>query len=200
MTTFNTPAQMLCPGTKTNTKIWFKVKKKLTFSHYLFVWFDSLRPINNLSVTYGWIFLGWTSTELGLMCLAQWHKAVTPVRLKPVTPGLESSILSLSHCTSSPWNISNYPFKNGITVEKSIECCIEWHWLISKFCRPFLFSFQISLTQSSQSILEPKDEWTLNQDWWTPNQDQWTLKQDWWTLNEDWRTLNRSWWTLTQIW
>ena len=31
----------------------------------------SLRPINNLSVTQGRVFLGWTSTKLGLMCLAQ---------------------------------------------------------------------------------------------------------------------------------
>ena len=38
---------------------------------FLFVWFDSLRPINNLSVKQGWVFLGWTSTKLRLMCLAQ---------------------------------------------------------------------------------------------------------------------------------
>ena len=37
----------------------------------LFVWFDALRPINNLSVKLGWVFLGWTSTKLGEMCLAQ---------------------------------------------------------------------------------------------------------------------------------
>ena len=36
-----------------------------------FVWFNSLRPINNLSVKQGQVFLGWTSTKLGLMCLAQ---------------------------------------------------------------------------------------------------------------------------------
>ena len=30
----------------------------------LFVWFDSLRPINNLSVKQGRVFLGWTSTKL----------------------------------------------------------------------------------------------------------------------------------------
>ena len=35
----------------------------------LFVWFDSLRPINNLSVKQGQAFLGWTSTKL--MYLAQ---------------------------------------------------------------------------------------------------------------------------------
>ena len=32
---------------------------------YAFVWFDSLRPINNLSGKQGWVFLGWTSTKLG---------------------------------------------------------------------------------------------------------------------------------------
>ena len=37
--------------------------------------------VNNLSVTSGGVFLGWTSTKLGLMCLAQGHNAVTPVRL-----------------------------------------------------------------------------------------------------------------------
>ena len=37
----------------------------------LFVWFDSLRPINNLSVKRGRVFLGWTSTKLRQKCLAQ---------------------------------------------------------------------------------------------------------------------------------
>ena len=43
----------------------------------LFVWFDSLHPINNLSVIKGQVFLGWTSTKLGLMFLlkdtTQWR-------------------------------------------------------------------------------------------------------------------------------
>ena len=52
----------------------------------LFVWFDSLRPINNLSVKKGWVFLGWTSTKLGLMCLAQGHSVMMPVRLEPAAP------------------------------------------------------------------------------------------------------------------
>ena len=37
---------------------------KIDFLFY-FVWFDSLRHINNLSVKQGWVFLGWTSTKLG---------------------------------------------------------------------------------------------------------------------------------------
>ena len=46
---------------------WFTVPDFSTVKHILFVWFDSLRPINNLSVKQGRIFLGWTST----MWLAQ---------------------------------------------------------------------------------------------------------------------------------
>ena len=47
---------------------------------------DFLRPINNLSGMWGLVVLGWTSTKLGLMCLAQGHKAVTLVKLEPVAP------------------------------------------------------------------------------------------------------------------
>ena len=35
----------------------------------LFVWFDSLSPIDNISVIKGRVFLGWTSTKLRLMFL-----------------------------------------------------------------------------------------------------------------------------------
>ena len=45
---------------------------------FLFVWFDSLRPINNLSVIKELVFLGWTNTKLWLMFLlkdtTQWHR------------------------------------------------------------------------------------------------------------------------------
>ena len=47
-------------------------------------------PVNNLSVTSERVFLGWTSTKQGLMCLAQGHNAVTPVRLEPTA--LRSSV------------------------------------------------------------------------------------------------------------
>ena len=44
----------------------------------LFFWFVSLSPINNLSVIKGQLFLGWTSTKLGLMFLlkdtTQWRR------------------------------------------------------------------------------------------------------------------------------
>ena len=48
--------------------------------------FDSLRPINNLSVIKGRAFLGWASTKLGLMFLLKGHNTVTPVRLDPAAP------------------------------------------------------------------------------------------------------------------
>ena len=38
------------------------------------------------------------STKQGLICLAQGHNAVTPVRLHPQPLGLKSSTLPLSHC------------------------------------------------------------------------------------------------------
>ena len=63
----------------------------------LFVWFDSLRPINNLSFIKGRVFLGWTSTKLGLMCLAQRHNAVAPVRLE--LAALRSRV---KHSTTEP--------------------------------------------------------------------------------------------------
>ena len=66
----------------------------------LFVWFDSLRPINNLSVINGRVFLGWTSNKLGLMFLlkntTQWRRWGS----NPQLLGLESSTLPLSHCAS----------------------------------------------------------------------------------------------------
>ena len=43
-------------------------------------------PVSNFSVVSGQVFLGLTSTKQGLMCLAQGHNAVTPVRLEPATP------------------------------------------------------------------------------------------------------------------
>ena len=69
--------------------MWVLLKSKLlmkanTFTIYLFLakailnekrnasskfkvlaWFDSFRPINNLSVKQGRVFLGWTGTKLG---------------------------------------------------------------------------------------------------------------------------------------
>ena len=47
----------------------FPVNNFSVMGHFLgsclFVWFDSLSSINNLSVKQGRIFLGWTSTKLG---------------------------------------------------------------------------------------------------------------------------------------
>ena len=62
---------------------------------------DSLCPINNLSVIKRRVFLGWTSTKLGLMFLlkdtTQWRRW----GLNPRPFGLESSTLPLSHCATS---------------------------------------------------------------------------------------------------
>ena len=81
---------------------------------FCFVWFDSLRLINNLSVIKGLVFLGWTSTKLGLMFLlkdtTQWrrwgsnprsrvkHSTTEPLRFQGCV--VESSTLPLSNCAS----------------------------------------------------------------------------------------------------
>ena len=51
--------------------------KKVLFDVILYV------PVSNLSVMLGGVFLGLNRTKQGLMCLAQEHNTVTPVRLKP---------------------------------------------------------------------------------------------------------------------
>ena len=68
----------------------------LTYALFLFLWFDFLHLIKNLSVIKGRVLLGWTSTELGLMFLL---KDTTQHRwwgsnLRPLC--LESSKLPLS--------------------------------------------------------------------------------------------------------
>ena len=70
------------------SKICFK------FGSVCFVCFGSLRSINNLSVKKGCVFLGWTSTKLGLMFLL---KDATPVRLEPAAPRSQ-----VKHSTTEP--------------------------------------------------------------------------------------------------
>ena len=70
------------------------------FSCFVFVWFDSLRPINNLSVKQGWVFLGWTSTKLGLMFLlkdtTQWRRWGWNPRLSVSSQALYQKVSSLA--------------------------------------------------------------------------------------------------------
>ena len=59
----------------------------------LFVWFDSLRPINNLSVKQGRVFLGWSSTKLGEMCLAQGPQRSETCEARTRGPSVSSQAL-----------------------------------------------------------------------------------------------------------
>ena len=91
--------------------------------YFFFVWFDSLRPINNLSVIKGRVFLGWTSTKLGLMFLlkdtTQWRRWGS----NPRPLGLESSTLPMSHCAPI------------------LDIYVEWNFLLSSI-GPFHFRFK----------------------------------------------------------
>ena len=70
----------------------------------LFVWFDSLRPINNLSVIKGRVFLGWTSTKLGLMFLLKDTTQWRPSGSNPRPFGLKSSTEPL-RSPQRPWKV-----------------------------------------------------------------------------------------------
>ena len=60
-------------------------------------------PVNNLSVISGRVFLCLISIKQGLMCPAQGHNAVTPVRLEPAAP-----LSRVKHSTTEPL-CSPYP-------------------------------------------------------------------------------------------
>ena len=55
-------------------------------------------PVNDFSFMSGQVFLCWTSTKQGLMCLAQGHTQCCQWGLNPHPFSLESSTLPLSHC------------------------------------------------------------------------------------------------------
>ena len=60
------------------------LERKSIVRFVLFFYLIFYVPVNNLSVRSGGVFLCWTSTKLGLTCLAQGHNAVMPVRLEPL--------------------------------------------------------------------------------------------------------------------
>ena len=97
---------------------------------FLFVWFDSLRPINNLSVIKGWVFLGWISTKLGLMFLLKDTRQWCRWGLNPRPLGLESSTLPLSHYTPhiqwySQFHNPSILFQNSLVIQ--VTCSyITW--------------------------------------------------------------------------
>ena len=69
----------------------------------VFVWFDSLHPINNLSVKQGQVFLGWTSTKLGLVCLAQGSQGSDAGEARTRSPSVSSHGLSISSQALYHW-------------------------------------------------------------------------------------------------
>ena len=76
-----------------------------------------------------WVFLGWTSTKQGIMCLAQGHNAMTQVRLKPATPGSR-----LKHSTTE------LPFKKLLRTVRAFHLILKKSvqktstWSCSKIC------------------------------------------------------------------
>ena len=69
------------------------------------------------------LFLGWTSTKLGLMCLVQGHNAVTPVRFEPAAP-----LSRVKHSTTEPLRSATVI---GIIWKSSFKPFSFW-WLFPK--------------------------------------------------------------------
>ena len=113
----------------------------------LFVWFDSLRPINNLSVIKGRVFLVRTSTKLGLMFLL---KDTTQWRwwgLNPRPLGLESSTLPLSHCAPKCDILKK-------CVKKSTLAKISSVWCFLKSTRPVYYQLYLNLIKTIKTSLK----------------------------------------------
>ena len=85
-------------------------------------------PVNNLSVKSGQVFLGWTSTKLGLMCLAKGHNAVMPVRLKPAA--LRSQV---KHSTTEPLHSHRFLVKYN-PISPSFDHLGSWYHFWSNSC------------------------------------------------------------------
>ena len=118
------------------------------------IWFDFLRPINNLSVIKGRVFLGWTVTKLGLMCLAQGHNAVTPVRLEPAAPRSW-----VKHSTTEPLR-SRYIFFL-VFCHVCIWCprsCVELDYIVSSPLPSSLLSFTIKKIVSEYDQETPQSQ------------------------------------------
>ena len=94
-----------------------------------FVWFDYLRPINNLSVVKGPVFLDWTSTKLGLIICSR-------IQLSDAgetrTCGPSVSSRALYHwATAPPQQITNKIHKRSTNLERSVRKYWgpKWHHL-----------------------------------------------------------------------
>ena len=108
----------------------------------LFVWFNSLRPINNLSVQQGWVFLGWTSTKLGWMCLAQGPQCSDAGEAQ--TRGSSVSSQALYHWFTKNgairYEIAFFKTQSRLSIHKCKYCMIP---VKSWFCCLVLFLFPV---------------------------------------------------------
>ena len=87
-----------------------------------FVWFDSLRHINNLSVKQGQVFLGWTSTKLACSRTTTRYAGEAPTlvsrsRVKHSTTEPLHSPRWMSHQSSSYWS-------STVCLNRKINCML----------------------------------------------------------------------------
>ena len=118
----------------------------------LLVWFDSLRLFNNLSVKQGRVFLGWTSTKLWLMCLAQGPQRSDAGEAR--TRGLSVSSQALYHwATALPiWvivtlcqvQLAMWLFNNSLSCDSLSDEYSVFLWLLVTYCQMNMQDFHLS--------------------------------------------------------
>ena len=123
---------------------------------FLIVGLDSLHPINNLSVIKGWVFLGWTSTKLGLMFLP---KDTTQWRQWGLNPPPSVSSQALYHWATA---LVSWPgeTKTSLQVFLATESLFGWWYMYKMYYNWSSFdslrpSQKFSVMSSGSSWVEP---------------------------------------------
>ena len=119
--------------------LWYTVKTGLVpMVCVCLIWiFTSHQQYFSYQVT---VFLGWTSTKLGLMCLAQGHNAVTPMRLEPTA--LRSQV---KHFTTEPLRSLYGKYIPG----KYSSLGRTWSFFALTMLHPDIFLFKQSRSRSA---------------------------------------------------
>ena len=117
-----------------------------------FVLFDLILyiPVNNFSLMWGQVFLGCTSTNQRLMCLAKGHNAVTPMRLKHTNPLPLDSHSTTEHIAAS-MRFCTYHNGKQLSSDRLVHLC--------SLARVF--------AASTQQIMEDDEASNLNLDLWS---------------------------------
>ena len=157
------------------------------------IWFFTSK-LSIFSDMFGWVFLGWTSTKQGLMCLVQWHWwSSNPqlLSLESRTPQLGNCVhiepfvlsqMKLHYCINSHFFgifdlLQSYTWAANkqkmlpMSLKRQICCwCFCWSFFMCVFVFQELHRLKFTLTDSGLHISWPSGPvipWAINSlDFW----------------------------------